>query len=263
MTATAIPTRGRQRKAMTTAPRAPDNLRRMPSVEPSGDGVVLSILHPAHRAGRTMFSSRVFDPDEVDRVLVDGQQSRKIGKVVQKGRWRDFPIFMLTLEERATCPRSCGAWASCYGNNMHAAQRIMAGPALEAALWDELAALQARHPGGFVVRLHILGDFYSVDYVALWAAALDAYPALHVFGYTARDRADPIGSAIADIVGHSRARFAIRFSGWNGPTDGAVIVDTGEATPHLICPAQTGATSCCATCALCWHSDRTIAFLRH
>jgi hypothetical protein len=28
-------------------------------------------------------------------------------------------------------------------------------------------------------------------------------------------------------------------------------------------PAQTGKTDCCATCALCWHSDRTIAFLRH
>jgi hypothetical protein len=58
-----------------------------------------------------MFPSRVFDPDEVQRVLKDGHQSRKIGKFVTKGKMRGFPIFTLTLEERATCPRSCLAWA--------------------------------------------------------------------------------------------------------------------------------------------------------
>jgi hypothetical protein len=31
----------------------------------SGAGVTLSALHPAHRSGRTIFPSRVFDPDEV------------------------------------------------------------------------------------------------------------------------------------------------------------------------------------------------------
>ena len=31
----------------------------------------------------------------------------------------------------------------------------------------------------------------------------------------------------------------------------------------IICPAQTGATDCCATCALCWNSVRSIAFRRH
>jgi hypothetical protein len=150
----------------------------------TNDGVAISALHPAHRSGRSIFSSRIFDPSEVQRVLKDGHQSRKIGKVVTKGPRRGWPIFTLTLEERATCPRTCEAWAFCYGNNMQAAERIVAGPELEAALSTELSLLQTRHPGGFMVRLHILGDFYSEGYVRFWTSALGRFPALHIFGFT-------------------------------------------------------------------------------
>ena len=31
----------------------------------------------------------------------------------------------------------------------------------------------------------------------------------------------------------------------------------------IVCPAQTGKTQCCATCALCWTTKKNIAFLRH
>lgn len=239
-------------------------LRRFASVKPTGAGVTIGALHPAYRSGRTIFTSRVFDPSELPRVLKSGHNSRKIGAEVQKGKWRGFPIFTLTLEERMTCPRTCEQWGPCMGNGMRAADRIVHGPALEAALWDELADKQAEHPGGFVVRLHVLGDFYSVAYVQLWAEALDAYPALHVFGYTARDpSADGIGALLSHLAGERFDRFAMRFSGWNGPTGGAIVVDRAEDTEHLVCPAQTGKTAACATCAICFQSKRTIAFLRH
>ncbi|HEV2080051.1 MAG TPA: hypothetical protein VGR19_09195, partial [Allosphingosinicella sp.] len=141
-------------------------LRRHPTIVPKGNGIEISSLHPAFRTGRTMFPSRVFDPSEVQRVLKTGHQSRKIGKIVDKGARRGWPIFTLTLEERATCPSTCKAWGFCYGNNMQAAERIVAGAELEERLWDELKALQAAHPGGYLVRLHVLGDFYSLQYVA-------------------------------------------------------------------------------------------------
>lgn len=242
---------------------AASTLRRHATVEASGHGVSIGALHPAYRTGRSLFPSRVFDPDEVQRVLKDGHQSRKIGKFVTKGKMRGFPIFTLTLEERATCPRSCLAWGECYGNGMHAAERIVAGAPLEAALWDELGTLQTRHPGGFLVRLHVLGDFYSVDYAQLWHEALAAYPALHIFGYTAREPKSDIGQLICEMIAVWPTRFHMRFSGWGGPRNGAVIVGTADEAEHLVCPAQTGKTDCCVTCALCWHSDRTIAFLRH
>lgn len=240
---------------MTTA----STLRRFPSVKPSRRGVALSSLHPAYSSARTMFPSRVYDPDEVDRVLKTGHQSRKIGKTVQKGKLKGAPIFTLTLEERATCERGCPAWAFCYGNNMQAAERIVAGAPLEAALWDELAALQALHPRGFLIRLHVLGDFYSLTYVALWMRALAAFPAMHVFGFTGRS--DAIGDAVRELAEANWDRFAIRSSGVAEPRRASVILDDGAV--GVVCPAQTDATDCCATCALCWQSDITITFRRH
>ena len=38
------------------------------------------------------------------KALKSGSELRKIGAVVLKGEWRDFPIYVLNLEERRTCP---------------------------------------------------------------------------------------------------------------------------------------------------------------
>ena len=224
--------------------------------------VTLSALDPAYRTGRSIFPSRVFDPGEVRRVLKDGHQSRKIGKFVTKGKRAGWPIFTLTLEERATCPRNCKAWAFCYGNSMQAAERMVAGAELEEALWRELEQLQAEHPGGFMVRLHVLGDFYSLGYVELWQRALKTFPALHVFGFTAHDPESEIGAPLLRLAQSRWERFSIRFSGRDGPELGSQLQP--DAHPQAIpCPAQTGGTDCCATCALCWHSRRSISFAKH
>jgi len=241
------------------------SLRRFASIEPKGRSRSLSPDHPAVREARTIFPTTVngVGNPRLKRLLKGGENSRKIGKRVTKGKLRGFPIFTLTLEERATCPRTCEVFESCYGNGMPYAQRIKHGREFEEALWNELADKQASHPHGFLVRLHILGDFYSADYAELWAEALEAYPALHIFGYTARSPQSEIGQVICEMLGVWPQRFHVRFSGWNGPKNGSVVVDHAEQTEHLICPAQLGKTDCCATCALCWHSDRTVAFLRH
>lgn len=249
---------------MTVLAKIPKAQRRFGSIAPSGRGVVLSALHPAHRAGRSLFPSRVFEPGEVARVLKDGMQSRKIGKVVAKGHRRGWPIFTLTLEERASCPRRCTAWSVCYGNNMQAAERVVHGAALIQRLDAELAALQIQHPSGFLVRLHVLGDFWSTDYVAAWRRWLERFPALAVFGFTAHPADSAIGAAIAAVGSVHWDRWHIRFSGATGGTMAARLVGPGQIDlDAVLCPAQTGATDCCATCALCWQSTRSIAFRRH
>lgn len=243
---------------------APTMMRRHGTIEPKGRGVVLPVFHPAARGGRSIFPSRVYDPDEVARVLKSGHQSRKIGAFVAKGPRRGWPIYTLTLEERATCPRNCREWARCYGNNMQAAERIVAGADLEAALERELRQLAADHPGGFMVRLHVLGDFYSAGYVDLWQQMLAELPALHVFGFTAHLPGSELGSTLHEMAVEWGERFAIRFSGLDATHRGAITVGPGEPAPRaILCPAQTGATDCCATCALCWQSTRSIAFRRH
>lgn len=227
--------------------------------------IELPAYHPAVRGGRTLFPSRVYAPDEVKGLLKSGQHSRKIGRVVTKGKRRGWPIYTLTLEERATCPRSCLEWQSCYGNHMHAAERIEHGEAMLEPLALELCDLARAHPQGFLIRLHVLGDFWSADYVRFWGKMLEALPMMAVFGFTAHDSLSETGLAIVetlDAIGWQR--FSVRFSGAVGANMAARVVDHGRKDPEAIaCPAQTGGTDCCATCGLCWHSTRSIAFERH
>ena len=228
--------------------------------------------HAALREGRTLFPTTVVDARDSQRLLVSGKNSRKLGDVVSKGPWAGWPIFHLTLEERATCPKSCQHWATCYGNGMPLARRHRHGADLEGLLDQELEGLQKVYPEGFVVRLHQLGDFYSVDYVRRWAEWLDRFPALHVFGYTAWPLTSEIGGKLRILAAKRWDRFAIRTSAPEslGGMDAVTAwkMPEGDHTEEgaIVCPAQTGKTSCCGSCGLCWADaakDRTIAFIAH
>ena len=216
--------------------------------------------------GRTLYPSTVFDPPAAINLLVSGENHWKIGDRITKGPWKGFPVYTLTLEERATCPTSCRHWRSCFGNSMHLARRIAHGPDLEKRLRVDLALLQAKHPDGFAVRLHVLGDFYSPEYVRLWGQFIVQFPALRVFGFSARwERSDPIARALVELVLAGWPRFAIRFS--NAPVDECSTVSiehSGQAPADaIICPQQIGRTKSCGTCGLCWHTKRRIAFIQH
>jgi len=223
----------------------------------------------AVREARSQFPRRVRDVDD-QPLLKEGSQQRKIGQRVLKGAWKGMRIYTLTLEERATCPDDCAMFVGCYGNNMSRAVRYRAGPALEAKLAIELAELARINPRGFVVRLHILGDFYSLAYVDFWRRALDQYPFLRIFGYTAYQSTSPIGAEIVRLRRANWDRFAVRTSGAPSGKRAIVIEHENDKPSYaVICPAERedlwrrGKTITCASCALCWTTPKTIAFLRH
>lgn len=215
----------------------------------------LEDTNPSVMDGRTIFPSRV--KDKQDSILKSAEHQRKIGSHVTKGKWKGMPIYTLTLEERATCPRSCFHWNSCYGNHMHHAPRQKHGEQMERDLEKELTVLNARHDKGFIVRLHLLGDFYSVSYVMQWGRWLQRFQALHVFGYTARDPLEDIGVALSTVYAAFSERWWIRWS----HRDKETWLSTGDS--GIVCPAQTGATDCCGTCGLCWTVEKPIRFLVH
>lgn len=264
---------GRPRKRRSSAGAAKGQARRHDATrqrrftgvkhDAEGPRIVLPDYHPASREGTTFFPSTVVPASHLPRILKSGVNSRKIGAVVAKGRWANMPLFTLTLEERETCPRTCREWASCYGNNMHWSQRVADDGTLALRLWGELASLSAQHPGGFVVRLHVLGDFYSVAYVEFWRSALEQFPPLRIFGFTARQPDTPIGAAIAAIADASWDRFAVRFSGADLAEGAAEVIDQPADATGILCPAQSDPERCCATCGLCWATRRNISFVRH
>jgi hypothetical protein len=240
-------------------------LRRFTTHAKPGNPTILPEDHPAVVEGRSRFKKSANANRGTGKVLISGINQRKIGAKVQKGAWKGFPIYTLTLEERKTCPRSCTVWASCYGNNMPWSIRHPADETLIDKLSVELQALQDRYPQGFVIRLHILGDFFSVAYVQKWRSWLDQFPALNVFGYTARRGTDPIGAALRDLILEQWDRFAIRSSGsglFMIPA-AAVVKNVDEVKDGILCPAQTDKTACCATCAFCWSSPKAVVFLQH
>jgi len=240
---------------------------------------------------KTVFSNKVKSISEgmgKTEKLLKVSTNVKLGKKVTKGKYKGFPIFTLTLEERATCPRSCAHWENCYGNNMPFATRYNVGPEFEALLETELQALQQKHPNGFLVRLHILGDFYSVAYVAKWANWLSKFPALHVYGYTANhfDAEDKlekqIGQAIKTIRDNASGRFAIRFSGHFEDSFSANSMDDSRSIEQVknkqafVCPTQIAKSTGeyakkdeetlvpnCGACGLCWASTKTVNFITH
>lgn len=244
-------------------------------VRPELGVMTLKPSHPAMKNKTTIFPTRVFAADEVPRILISGVNSRKTGKLVTKGPWAGMPIYTLTLEERATCPASCHMASTCYGNGMQWARRVRHGTKFERLLIDEVQALAFKHRKGFVVRLHVLGDFYSAHYVMVWTEMLARLPQLHVYGYTARSlTGSKDDRAIAKAITAMNLRFAdrcfIRFSGVVPAPMGACVIDHkpmgSRVQEGIVCPAELDKTSCCGNCGLCWSPamlDETIVFIKH
>lgn len=211
--------------------------------------------------GRTIYLKSVVRPQDAKRLLQPASTNKKLGSgggTVQKGRWKGMPMYQLTLEERSTCPKTCQQWASCYGNNMPFAKRVdssASSSSLYSLLRSELDTLSKKHANGFVVRLHVLGDFFSVRYVRFWIAALVRIPNLRIFGYTHRPKDGTIGKEIQKLN---------KMGAWIRWSDaGDVPMAANVKGPGIVCPEQTGSTESCTTCGLCWTTQKAIQFLSH
>lgn len=222
--------------------------------------------------GGTRFPTQVQVATVRDSVLKSGADNMKLGKAVTKGRHAGRHLFSLTLVEgKDTCP-PCDLAKVCYGGNMHLAKRWAPGPELEAALTYEAThyAKLAHRRGESryklpLIRLHVLGDFYSEAYARLW---VDTW-GLPVFGYSHHHHLTPIGRILYHAPWET---FSIRKSFVAGSEHGAVkkrgavtVTDWEQAKTYdaIPCPVQTDDQATCATCGLCWNTERNIAFMTH
>jgi len=212
---------------------------------------------PADATG-TRFKGRVLRIAHAGNLLVSGHNNMKLGRDVRKGKLKGYWIYTLSLEERATCPRSCFHWRDCYGNALHMNKRIdHTDPAFLPALEAEIEML--------LIRLHALGDFYSVGYVDFWRDQLRKHPRLAIFGYTAHDWPGTIGQRLMLGEIEFDRRWMIRNSNSTSPrmATRSIKAEAGCPSDAFVCPEQTGKTRCCATCAACWSTTKNVAFLEH
>lgn len=229
--------------------------------------------------------------------VVKESTNTKLSKELTVSPWKGAKIYTVTLEERKTCNRACLHWDDCYGNNMRNATRYTADDALIQQMEADLTHWQAQTdkrnakraakglaPAPFVVRLHVLGDFFSVGYVAQWAKWFGMFPSLRVWGYSHWNPGTEIGDALLSLRealggldAREGARFCIRFSDYAESGAGA-MADTNPLAAELIaagqafiCPEQTQTEERkesdkaihCANCGLCWMSKKHVIFQTH
>jgi hypothetical protein len=206
-------------------------------------------------------------PPQSTNMLKSGASNKKLGGFVHKGMWAKLPIFSLTLEERATCPLTCQQWNNCYGNNMPFAHRFdHTSPHFIQALATDLQRVAAAHPLGFVVRLHVLGDFFSLEYIQFWFLQMRLIEQLRVYGYTHLGFDTEMGQALHKLNVSYPDRWRVRFSDTTLTGFSANVVADAQQVPRnngIVCPEQLGKTKSCGTCAYCWHSNKPVYFLEH
>lgn len=241
-------------------------------------------LAPAD-ATRSMHKHKTarWTPDLGESILKPGIANSKIGGAVLVGHLKGAAIFTLSLEERVTCPRSCKLWRECYGNNMHLARRWQVDAAFFERVSEELHAHCATFEN-VLIRLHVLGDFFSKAYLAFWVGALGCHDNLHVFGFTAHGPKTRMGCQIAEAREVLGTRFSIRHSGYAMPYGSFVIpfdMGVNKIGDAILCPEQRNSVrgpTCeaehtpeaerklrmhCGSCGLCWKAANPIIFIEH
>jgi len=210
----------------------------------------------------SIYQKSLRDPGSA-RLLKPGSNNAKLGFKITSHNWKEKRLYSLSLEERTTCPESCHHWDDCYGNNMPFAHRFTTAN-IDLFLEREIEELMQKHKEGIVIRLHVLGDFFSVEYVLFWEEMLFRHPKLCLFGYTARRPGTYIGRAIQDINRHFSERCVIRSSRNNEyDSEWSYAADESFEGASFVCPEQTNKVASCAACGLCWTTTKTVRFLSH
>ena len=224
----------------------------------------------AIKNGRTVYTNNVYGSTNYASNLLKLSHNKKLGQFISKGRHKNKYLYSLSLEERKTCPTGCFHWKTCYGNNMPFAHRFSVSNNLLVRLHKEIKLLSIKHKEGILIRLHIVGDFYSVAYVKFWKRMLSLYPNISIFGYTARTPYSKIGKEIVKLREKIWDRFSVRLS--NNVTHKLtansedllseklllsknVIGLKCHSSHYVICPEQLDKTKNCANCGLCWNSN--------
>jgi len=107
-------------------------------------------------------------------------------------------------------------------------------------------------------RLHVVGDFYSVDYVENWVEIASRFPDMIFFGSTRSWRVPGLESAVAMFAAlpnvHMRA--SIDFTHQDRPEPGWKVISIEDE--GVSCPQDYGWGKDCFNCKRCWQSKESL-----
>ena len=189
----------------------------------------------------------------------------------QVSRWNSkmgtVPSFSLPVLK--TCPGKTEFCSRlCYGLNGRFAQ-----PQMRKILQSNLVATNQAHfvqrivreilkTGTEVFRLHVVGDFYSVEYVERWIEIADRLPGVKFFGSTRSWRVPGLRDAVTRFrdLPNVYLRASIDPTHLDKPPSSwGVWSIEGEGDP---CPHDFALGEHCLTCKKCWQTKDSDICLR-
>ena len=217
----------------------------------------------------TIYKKNIFELENYQFKILKPSTNKKLGKKVLKGKYKDYKFFTLTHVERETCPKDCIHWSDCYGNNMPFAHRISHENQnlLQKRIFNELLNSTNQL---LLIRLHVLGDFFNVEYVKFWSIMLNTFKNIALYGYTANNINSKIELSrdiAKEIIKLNYSKHShIRFS--NDLTNSFSANSYDIVKPikgkSILCPVQENKTANCGTCGLCWNQkSQSIIFKTH
>lgn len=178
-----------------------------------------------------------------------------------------------SIEAEATCPGSTEACREvCYAKRLATRRaNVRNAWAARTALTERpdfteiLTAALAMLPAG-LLRIHVSGDFYSVEYIHAWATSLKENPHIHPWAYTRSWRVPELRAAFQTAFGKiPQWLLASTDRDTGAPPEGwreATMLHEvrkphkrpvlASAAPSVfICPQQTQSQPDCASCGAC------------
>ena len=219
----------------------------------------------------TRYKKNIHNLDNYQFKVLKKSTNKKLGLKVKKGTFKGYQFHTLTLVERESCPKDCFHWETCFGNNMPFAHRFSNKDELllTTRIHNDIKNLNGKLA---LIRLHVLGDFFNVQYVYFWDLMLTLYPNIAIYGYTANstssklEKSRNIAQAILSLRIKHKKRFSVRFSNdlKQEFSANSEELQTPKKDKSIQCPEQVGLTDTCGTCALCWEQPkRQIIFKTH
>ena len=206
-----------------------------------------------------------------------GVGNTKLGRVIAH----------FSLLAGSTCPgRSKICNAACYAKS----GRFKTRKVRKRLLWNRRQSLMpdfARRMideigtrGYLVVRIHVAGDIYSLDYLRQWIAIVRACPTVRFYAYTRSWRVASMVQDLVTLAALPNMRLWYSCDAETGEPDDvpqgvrlAWLQHEPEAVPErseltfrvrrlrrlpvvdlpMVCPHETGQTNNCGQCQHCWH----------
>ena len=179
--------------------------------------------------------------------------------MISNGNTKIGAIPNFSLPAIKTCPGQTDFCAVfCYGlrgHFTHHSRQAMLERNYQRSLQDHFASRMIRSiqdNASKVFRIHVVGDFYTPEYIQKWTMIVDALPSVTFYAYTRSWRCPALKEALGNLRSHSNCHLlaSIDFTHANRPDSSWNTISVeGEGSP---CPHDTEMVETCLTCGLCW-----------